>query len=132
MLAGQHAHRVLIHRALDRPLRGFVDRSPQLDPGDLRNEKRMKRCDNGVHAAPPGLDGGITAAPMHPTIAPHQIDVMKSKRLCRLAASGSWTDFIASRPASVPAAGRLRPSPTHGRKTATTVFMVRLLLPQDD
>jgi hypothetical protein len=26
---------------------------------------------------------GITAAPMHPTVAPHQIDVMKSKRMCR-------------------------------------------------
>jgi hypothetical protein len=40
-------------------------------------------------------NGGITAAPMHPTIAPHQIDVMKSHQTCQLAAFGSSIGFIA-------------------------------------
>jgi hypothetical protein len=50
---------------------------------------------------------------MHPSIAPHQIDVTKSNRICWLAASGSWTGVIASHSALVPAAG--------GWSAATTV-----------
>jgi hypothetical protein len=37
----------------------------------------------GFPDRPLSENGGITAAPMHPTIAPHQIDVTKSKRICR-------------------------------------------------
>jgi hypothetical protein len=49
-------------------------------------------------------EGGITAAPMHPTIAPHQIDVLKSNWMRRLAASGSRTGLIARDSTLMPAA----------------------------
>jgi hypothetical protein len=68
MLTGQHAHGVRVHGALDRALRGFVDRAPQIDSRDLRDEKRMKLCDNEFHAAPPGLRLPTTRLELAPIV----------------------------------------------------------------
>jgi hypothetical protein len=94
-----------------------------------------KETDRAFVVIPPSIgfphrplseNGGMTA-PIHPTMAPHQIDVTKSNRMCRLAASGSWTGFIVSHAALALAARSVRPSPVGGWSAPTTVFMVCLL-----
>jgi hypothetical protein len=53
-LVGQHAHRVLVHRALDRPLQVIVHPLAEVDPGDPRGEQRLDPCDAKLHVRLPG------------------------------------------------------------------------------
>jgi hypothetical protein len=69
----------------------------------------------------------MTAALMHPTIAPYQIDVRKLHRARQLAASRSSIGFIAGHSALAPAAPGLRPSFIRGRSVTTLVFIVCVL-----
>jgi hypothetical protein len=68
---------------------------------------------------------------MHPTIAPHQIDVMKSHQTCELTAPGSSIGFISGHSAFAPTARGLRPSFMRGRSVTTLVFMVCVLAYDD-
>jgi hypothetical protein len=54
MLTGQHAYRVHIHRALDRPLRSFVDLGPKSQRAD--RGAGVDRPDPAGMAGPPGLE----------------------------------------------------------------------------
>jgi len=72
-------------------------------------------------------NGGITAAAMNPTIAPYQIDIIKSNRTRLFAEAGSPTGFTPRRRASVPAARGLWSSPAGGWSDITSIFIVRLL-----
>jgi hypothetical protein len=71
-------------------------------------------------------NGGITAAAMNPTIAPYQIDIIKSNRTRLFAEAGSPKGFTPRR-ASVPAARGLWSSPAGGWSDITSIFIVGLL-----
>jgi hypothetical protein len=70
-------------------------------------------------------NGGITAAAMNPTIAPYQIDIIKSNRTRLFAEAGSPTGFTPKRRAS--AARGLWSSPAGGWSDITSIFIVGLL-----
>src|ERR1700729_1707747 len=53
VLTRQHAHRILIYGALDRPLYVLLDCLANVDVRDLGDEERMKRCYNRGHGAFP-------------------------------------------------------------------------------